>query len=127
MSKETKFCVNCGAQIDIKEEICPGCGVKQPLLPRAPQAYMIGKKSPTLAAVLSFLITGLGQIYVGQITRGLAFLIFGFLVAGVASLAYGGGIVWIIAIIIWGAAAYDAYTLAQKYNRHIEIHGETPW
>ena len=31
--KNTKFCSNCGAEIDIKAEICPKCGVKQPLVP----------------------------------------------------------------------------------------------
>ena len=32
-------------------------------------------KSPGLAAVLSFLICGLGQIYNGQILKGLIFLV----------------------------------------------------
>lgn len=27
-SDETKFCQNCGSQIDAKAEICPKCGVK---------------------------------------------------------------------------------------------------
>lgn len=31
--KNTKFCSNCGAEIDIKAKICPKCGVEQPLVP----------------------------------------------------------------------------------------------
>jgi len=31
--KNTKFCSNCGAEIDIKAKICPKCGVEQPLIP----------------------------------------------------------------------------------------------
>jgi len=31
--KNTKFCSNCGAEIDIKAKICPRCGVEQPLIP----------------------------------------------------------------------------------------------
>jgi len=27
--KPTKFCSNCGAEIDIRAEICPKCGVRQ--------------------------------------------------------------------------------------------------
>jgi|GEM_PF-7022718 len=27
-SDETKFCQNCGSQIDAKAKICPKCGVK---------------------------------------------------------------------------------------------------
>jgi len=29
MSKETRFCSNCGAEIDVKAKICPKCGVEQ--------------------------------------------------------------------------------------------------
>lgn len=29
MPKETKFCSNCGAEIDAKAKICPKCGVEQ--------------------------------------------------------------------------------------------------
>mgnify|MGYP001101274297 CR=1 FL=1 len=28
--KPTKFCSNCGAEIDTKAKICPKCGVEQP-------------------------------------------------------------------------------------------------
>ena len=31
--KSTKFCSNCGAEIDIKAKICPRCGVEQPIVP----------------------------------------------------------------------------------------------
>ena len=33
MSKPTKYCPNCGAEIDQKARICPKCGVEQPLIP----------------------------------------------------------------------------------------------
>ena len=33
MSRETKHCVRCGEEIDIKAEICPKCGVRQPVMP----------------------------------------------------------------------------------------------
>lgn len=31
--RDTKFCSNCGAEIDAKAKICPKCGVKQPIIP----------------------------------------------------------------------------------------------
>jgi|GEM_PF-3108430 len=31
--KNSKFCSNCGAEIDIKAKICPKCGVEQPIIP----------------------------------------------------------------------------------------------
>jgi hypothetical protein len=32
--KRTKFCVNCGAEIDASAKICPRCGVEQPIIPQ---------------------------------------------------------------------------------------------
>lgn len=34
MSKETKYCSNCGAEIDAKAEICPECGVRVEVMPK---------------------------------------------------------------------------------------------
>ena len=31
------------------------------------------KKDPALAAILSFLCTGLGQVYIGKVARGIVF------------------------------------------------------
>lgn len=31
--RKTKFCSNCGGEIDIKAKICPKCGVEQPIVP----------------------------------------------------------------------------------------------
>lgn len=57
--KSTKYCENCGAKIDINAEICPKCGVRVMYKPA-------NNKSTILAAVLSFFIPGLGQIYDGK-------------------------------------------------------------
>ena len=55
--RKTKICPNCGAKIDAKAEICPNCGVRVKPIP-----VYIEKKSSGIAAVLSFLFTGLGQL-----------------------------------------------------------------
>ena len=60
--KGEKYCVNCGEKIDEKAEICPKCGVRQ-------SALNSKKKNSGIAAVLSFFITGLGQIYNGYNDR----------------------------------------------------------
>lgn len=72
------------------------------------------QKNPGVAAVLSFLISGLGQIYNGQILKGL--IIIGVQVINVLLTAIiigflTGGIVW-----IWGI--YDAYKTAQRINQN---------
>ncbi|MFH1407134.1 MAG: TM2 domain-containing protein [Candidatus Omnitrophota bacterium] len=56
------------------------------------------EKSPTLAAVLSFIIGGMGQIYNGQVGKGILIFLTSWLI-----------IPWIIGI-------FDAYNVAKKIN-----------
>lgn len=53
-------------------------------------------KNPALAAVLSFIIPGLGQVYNGQIVKGLLTLFFS----------------W--TVIVWIAGIFDAYSVASN-------------
>ncbi len=70
--------------------------------------YESYKKSEAVALLLSFLFPGLGQIYVGKVGRGLAFLI-GTIVLTIITFGIGGFIVWVWNII-------DAYNQAKKHN-----------
>ncbi|UCE24051.1 MAG: hypothetical protein JSU74_12250 [Candidatus Zixiibacteriota bacterium] len=72
-------------------------------------------KNPGLAAVLSFFYMGLGQIYNGQLAKGILFII-----------AYT--ISWILMVILIGFITtpilfiygiWDAYKSAEKINRDI--------
>jgi len=74
----------------------------QPRLPR---------KSPIISTILSLLIAGLGQIYLGRFRRGAAWFIGG-VILGILS----GGV---LAIFIWIGAAIDSYLLAKDYNRKL--------
>lgn len=61
-AKPTKYCQNCGAQIDEKAVICPKCGV--------PVAGAPGSKEPksrVTAVVLALFLGGLGihKLYLG--------------------------------------------------------------
>lgn len=70
-------------------------------------------KSPGIAAVLSFFVTGLGQIYNGEITKGLILMAFQminfFLMFAVIGL-FTYPLVWVLGI-------YDAYQVAQRINK----------
>lgn len=61
----TKFCVECGAEINQKAEICPKCGVRVAPLP-AP-APKKDPKNKTTAALLAIFLGGLGihKFYLG--------------------------------------------------------------
>lgn len=76
-------------------------------------------KNPGLAAVLSFFYMGLGQIYNGQIAKGVGFIV-----------AYS--ISWLLVLvligmlttpILWVYGMYDAYRSAETYNRSVTGEG----
>lgn len=69
-------------------------------------------KSPGLAAVLSFFICGLGQIYNGQIVKGLIFLV-AYVVSWFMMWVLIG---FITTPILWIWGIVDAYQKAQKIN-----------
>ncbi|MBA2441138.1 MAG: hypothetical protein H0V53_01860 [Rubrobacter sp.] len=73
-------------------------------------------KSAGLAAVLSFLIPGLGQIYNGQIFKGLIVFVLGVINAALTTV-FIGYITYPIVVIY---AVIDAYRAAEKINRRAE-------
>ena len=66
------------------------------------------KKDKTLAGVLSFLIPGLGQIYNGQVAKGIVLFIA--YIAGLVCFIVPGVILWIIGIV-------DAVQQAKEINK----------
>lgn len=71
--------------------------------------------NPIVAAIASFLIPGIGQIYAGAIKRGIIFLIVTIIFYTISN--YTDGIYQIISIVVdvfyCIFVAYDAYKLAQ--------------
>lgn len=106
--RKTKFCVNCGAEIDARAEICPKCGVRV----APPPSVHVERKSEGIAAVCSFVFVGLGQIYNGQIGKGILFVIIGILLVFTMLLLIG----FILYPIFWAYNIYDAYDTAKKIN-----------
>ncbi len=112
-------CRNCGELIDEKTDICPKCGARN-------KNVIAKKKSPGVAAIASFFIPGLGQIYSGEVRKGIGFLIIGvsffsiglFMFLGhrmigpllVAGAAY---------ILFWIYNIYDAYKIAEPINSNL--------
>jgi len=102
---QSKYCPGCGKRIHINAFTCPSCGLKQKSLHGS-------EKSPSLAAILSFLFVGLGQIYCGRIKRGLAFI--GLYLLSFFLLIFLIGIILLPIVYIYNI--YDAYELAKKIN-----------
>ena len=79
-------------------------------------------KNPGLAAILSFFYTGLGQIYNGEIGKGILFII----LYGVSWLLMFVLIGFITTPILWIYGMWDAYSSAERINREISLrHGDT--
>ena len=118
MSEEkTKYCPYCGAQIDYKYTTCPSCGKPQPPIDDQLPPRPAGKKNALLAAILSLLITGAGQIYLGKVWRGLAYLVtvllMGILFDGILTFDE----LMILGVVFSIISAWDAYRMANEINR----------
>ncbi|MEE0025049.1 DUF6677 family protein [Methanobrevibacter sp.] len=64
-----------------------------------------------LAAILSFIIPGLGQAYAGDIKKGIIFFIAAILIIFIATFVFRMWIIYILSLIISLYAAYDAYQM----------------
>ncbi len=135
------ICTKCGQQIDDNATTCPHCGAS--VAPAAaPAAAPAGFKTDSpngsgfilnvnmgpkdlippsgkntvLAAILSCCIPGLGQIYLGQLWKGLAILILDW-VLGAATFG-------ILHIVLWVVALLDAFKIGKKFEAGQSV---APW
>ncbi|MCT2537890.1 hypothetical protein NC661_20090 [Aquibacillus koreensis] len=70
-------------------------------------------KNAGLAAVLSFLICGLGQIYNGEIGKGIGFII-GYAISWLLMFVLIG---FLTTPILWIWGMIDAYKVAERMNK----------
>lgn len=108
------YCRECGKQVSSEAPACPHCGVPQPVfvngaptaalaLPGPVPVHVVNapRHSSGLAAVLSFFIPGLGQLYKGSVGAGILWF---FAVAiGYAALILPGIILHICCVISAGS------------------------
>jgi TM2 domain-containing membrane protein YozV len=85
LAPHKKHCYACANILDIRAELCPKCGVRQPVIPGmmamvpAPQtAIAQTSKNKTSAALFAFFLGGLGihKFYLGQTALGILYLAF---------------------------------------------------
>ena len=104
---EKKFCANCGQAVNANQAICLGCGcplAQTQMGNRMNHAQNGGQKtiqpsgkSASTAVLLTCLITGLGQMYLGQVLKGVVILLAA-IVIGVATAGVGGLVIWVVAM-----------------------------
>jgi len=107
------FCRDCGEIISERAEICPACGVRQRPPPTSSTESaledLLEGGNPFVAAVLSALFPGLGQLYNRELERGIAFIVGGMTAAFSALVLVG----FILYPVVWLFSIYDAYTRAE--------------
>jgi TM2 domain-containing membrane protein YozV len=70
------------------------------------------KKSAGVAVILSFFLPGLGQIYNGQIGKGIGMIILAIIFGLLCAILIG----YPLYLILWIYGMYDAYSTANKIN-----------
>jgi TM2 domain-containing membrane protein YozV/RNA polymerase subunit RPABC4/transcription elongation factor Spt4 len=118
--KDTKFCSNCGFEMPKASKFCPECGTTVERVPPVMNTTTIvvpSNKSSGLAALLSFLIIGLGQVYLGLTKKGIILFLLA-IISGVLMMVLIGWITW---LLVWGYAIYDAYNSCEKMKKGIEV------
>ena len=121
------YCPECGKKLEEGSDFCSDCGTKvnsesvndfeknNESTYEQTKVIIKDEKSPGLAAVFSFLIIGLGQIYNGEIAKGLILLVVSYICIALFFLI----IPPFIAVILWVYAIYDAYNTAKDINAGI--------
>ena len=115
LNVDEAFCSSCGEIIKKEAEICPHCGVRHQsaVAARINQSTpAAGEKNAGLAALASLIIPGAGQVYNGQIAKGLIIMVLN--VISFLSIAVLIGFITTPVIYIY--AIYDAYQTAEKIN-----------
>lgn len=108
MADELKKCPACAEVILAEAKKCKHCGeiidaslLQTQIVQSAPTRAITW--NPGTAALLSFFIAGAGQIYKGQVGKGiLVFFFCVFLIVGVVTVPFAG--------VVWLMNIYDAYS-----------------
>lgn len=108
------YCRDCGAIISERAEICPECGVRQRDPPKSSADEAIEDLfeggNPFVAAVLSAIFPGLGQLYNRELEKAIAVIVASF-VAALSALVLIG---FVLFPAVWLYAVWDAYTVADR-------------
>ena len=107
------FCENCGTELSDDDTFCSNCGNQ--VRPNNNVMSGNGDKNIYIALILTFILTGLGSIYAGNIKKGLVLLIFRILLAIFGVFL---SIFIVFSILVWAYAFYEAYKDVQIANGH---------
>jgi len=88
LSPNKKHCYACANILDVRAELCPRCGVRQPYVPGMPESTALvpaGMRTPvvktkdrTAAGIFALVLGAVGahKFYLGQVAAGVLYLLF---------------------------------------------------
>ena len=128
------YCIHCGSEVSDDAKVCQSCG--QPLQSR--KDLMSERKDPSRSALYSLVIMGGGQMYIGNMRRGVYFLAAAVVLTialVVTVLAATEDNFWELAAMIamaailfalWIVNIFDAYNQARLHNAFLRDTGRPP-
>ncbi len=138
--KNSKFCTNCGTEVNVDTAFCPKCGfrfnqeeqsqtkfcqscgekinINAEICPHcgvrvANISSSSDEKNVLLSAILSILFPGLGHLYLGLDKKGISFIL-AYIVSAILILLLIGVV---LAIIVWIWALIDSIKSTEAINR----------
>lgn len=138
--KKSKFCSNCGKEVELEAVFCPQCGYNFTQTEEKPQTKFCQscgekinvnaeicphcgvrvanirsseEKNVLLSAILSFLFPGLGHLYLGLNKKGVSFII-AYIVSAILIFLLVG---IVLVIIVWIWALIDSIKSTEAINR----------
>lgn len=118
-SDKVNFCYNCGAKITGDFKFCPVCGqdLKAEVTKSNRTVTSAEEKNVLLAVILSIILPGLGQIYLGLDNKGAIFLI-AYVISAILILVLIG---LLLCAVIWIWALIDTIISANSINNGEEV------
>ena len=107
MGNSNMKCATCRRRLPASADHCQHCGARTNAVVAAEAGALLEQRpvNAPLAAVMSFLVPGLGQIYLGQVAKGLFFLALIFIGPITGGLSH---------IVLAIYAAMEAFSLAKR-------------
>lgn len=97
------YCHNCGTELADNATFCSNCGFR----------VKAKTKNIYLALILTFILSGLGSIYAGNVKKGLILLALRILFAALGVFL---NIFFVFSMLVWAYAFYEAYKDVEIVN-----------